>query len=188
MKTKSKEKTGYIYWDLDNGEIYAVSPHLLDNPKTENPPLEVPMREVALFTTGGYFQNHYYVSFSKSKDYEIKKKDLDFSLSISDIAKGDSLIEVLEGAGDSELLVCVGDKEITLELNLEGEELPSAHFHLYLTEPGDPYHHLQEIAVNTRAIKFAQNKGKPYTVKVKPYGDYSIWTTPLFRSCERCKA
>ena len=184
---KEKGKTGYIYWHAGSGEIYAVSPQRLENPKTDNPPLEVPMREVALFTSGGYFQNHYYVAVSESKGYEIKKKDMDFSLTISDIAKGDSLIEVLEGDGNSELQICVDGKSLSLELD-PGDSTPPTRFYLYLSAPGDPYHLLQEIMVNTQAIKFAENKGKKYTVKATVSEPFSIWITPLFRSCERCKA
>lgn len=126
-------KIAYIYWDAKTGAIYAATPTKLDNPRTNNDPLEIPMEEAAQFLTGKKRLHRYYVS---TKNQPVIKKKSDFRL--SDVART-KLYKLPEKDFDWD----PGERILKIEPD---EDMPTW-LKFYVTKKDDPYHLIKTLPV-----------------------------------------
>ena len=148
------DKVAFIYWDTETGGIYAATPTKLENPKTDNPPLEIPMAEAIPFLTGVKRLHKYYVS---TKNQPIIKKKSDFRL--SDISRANKLYKLPKEDFDWD----PGERILKIEPD---EDMP-IWLKFYVTKKDNPYHLIQTLPV-TQKISARIDTGEE---------DISVFTT-----------
>jgi len=174
-------KLGYLYWDTETGGIYAISPQLLENPKTENYPFTIPLEVAASFLSGEKNQRDYYIGpSSKEKGkLELRKKSSDFSL-VTDISRISHLFEILEGTLNPDIEVLWDKKEKTLTLYLLATIFPYPTYWLnfYVTKRDDPYYLIDDIKVMVRDL--VQVKNRKIIKEIDTEEDISVYTNLVF--------
>jgi len=174
-------KLGYLYWDTETGGIYAISPNLLENPKTENYPFTVPLEVAIPFLSGEKNLRHYYIGPSPKEKgkLELRKKASDFSL-VTDISRISHLFEILENnlAPDVEVLWDRKEKTLTLCLLATILPYPTYWLNFYVTKRDDPYCLIDNIKVMVR--DFVQVENRRIIKEIDTEEDISIYTNLVF--------
>jgi len=174
-------KLGYLYWDRDTGEIYAISPQPLENPKLEGSPFPVSMKIAASFLSGEKNRQDYYIGpSSKEKGkLELREKASDFSL-VTDISRISHLFEILEGTLDPDIEIVWDRKEKILTICLLATTLPYPTYWLnfYVTKRDDPYCLIDNIKVMVR--DFVQTKNRKIIKEIDTEEDISVYTNLVF--------
>lgn len=174
-------KLGYLYWNTETGGIYAISPHLLKNPKTENYPFTVPLEVATPFLSGEKNRNDYYIgpSAKEKGKLELRKKSSDFSL-VTDVSRVSHLFEILEGTLDPDVEVLWDKKEKILTVCLLAEFLPyqMCWLNFYITKRDDPYHLIHIL--KTQIMTFIQAKNRKIIKEIDTEEDISVYTNLVF--------
>ena len=181
MKRIIKNKTSYLYWHPETGEIYAISPHLLENPKTDNYPFIVPLEVAASFLSREKKRHDYYIgpSVKEKGKLELRKRAADFSL-VTDVARISHLSEILEGnlAPDIEVIWDNGEKILGIRLLAEILPYHKHWLNFYITKRDDPYYLIHDFKV--QVMELIQAEDREVLREIDTDRDISVYTNLVF--------
>jgi len=173
----------YVYWNPETSEIYSIFPKKIENPKTDNPPLEISLQEGLEFLSGTKKFHDYHIGSSDNKNtLVIKKKTRDFNLNIKTAATRNKLIEIEEKGLEADIILTwdLEDKKLKIKLNKDTSLSTYSLMNFYITKFEDPYHFIGEIKIQLSDLIHA--KKQEIEKKIDTNEDISVYTILLFES------